>query len=172
MDTSLHTKKPKIRPVELRDARSVWEIYTPFIRDTAVTFDIEVPPVEEFARRIRTHSAEHPWLVAVIDDQVVGYANATEHRKKQAYCTTKEVSIYLRDSVRGMGIGKTLYASLLIELKKQGVRNLLAGITVPNEASVKFHESLGFELVGTYRNVGYKLGEWRDVSWYEMWLGD
>jgi L-amino acid N-acyltransferase YncA len=172
MKNSLPTPKPTIRPAEERDARALWEIYGPFIRETAVTFDIEVPPIEEFARRIRTHTAEHPWVVACVGDQVVGYANATEHRKKQAYCTTKEVSIYLRDGVRGMGIGKTLYESLLVELKKQGVRNLLAGITVPNEASVKFHESLGFELVGTYRNVGYKMGAWRDVSWYEMWLGD
>lgn len=161
-----------IRPVRVEDARAIWEIYTPFIRETAVTFDVEVFQVEEFVRRIRAHTPEHAWMVAEIDGKVVGYANATEHRKKQAYNTTKEVSIYLRKEVRGLGVGSLLYNELVKELRKQGVKNLLAGITVPNDASVGFHESLGFSLVGTYKKIGFKDGKWRDVSWYEMWLGE
>ncbi|MFT5185728.1 MAG: L-amino acid N-acyltransferase YncA [Flavobacteriales bacterium] len=165
-------KEILIRPVREEDARAIWEIYTPFIREGAITFDVEVYPVSEFVKRIRAHTPEHAWMVAVIDEKVVGYANATEHRKKQAYNTTKEVSIYVREEARGHGVARLLFGRLFQELKEQGVNNLLAGITLPNDASVRLHESAGFTLVGTYLRVGFKDGNWQDVSWYEYWLGE
>jgi phosphinothricin acetyltransferase len=121
------------------------------------------------AQRIR---AAHAWLVAERDGEVVGYAYAGQHRTRKAYDWTAEVSAYVDQSAHRRGVGRELYTALFARLKEDGFRLLVAGITLPNEASVAIHESLGFEPVGVYKNVGFKNGEWWDVGWWQLDLGE
>jgi L-amino acid N-acyltransferase YncA len=120
------------------------------------------------ANRIR---AAHEWLVAERDGQVVGYAYGGTHRTRAAYNWTVEVSAYVDRSAYRSGIGRELYTELFNRLRGRGYRLLVAGITLPNEASVGIHEALGFEPVGVYKNVGYKAGRWWDVGWWELDMG-
>ena len=117
------------------------------------------------AARIQDFQREHAWLVAQdAAGRVVGYAYAHRFAERPAYRWTCESSIYLSDDARGRGVGRTLYAALLDRLVERGFRQVMAGITLPNPASVRVHESLGFELVGVFRSVGWKLGRWHDVA--------
>ena len=120
------------------------------------------------AKRIRS---AHEWLVAERDGTVVGYAYGGEHRSRKAYRWTAEVSAYIDRGAQRSGIGRALYTELFDRLKHKGYRVLVAGITLPNEASVGIHEAMGFELVGVYKNVGYKAGEWWDVGWWQLDMG-
>ena len=120
------------------------------------------------AERIR---AAHVWLVAERDGQVVGYAYAGQHRTRAAYDWTAEVSAYVDQGAQRSGIGRALYTELFRRLKQRGFRLLVAGITLPNDASVGIHEALGFEPVGVYKNIGYKNGEWWDVGWWQLDMG-
>jgi L-amino acid N-acyltransferase YncA len=120
------------------------------------------------AARIRK---AHVWLVAERDGRVVGYAYGGRHRDRAAYNWTVEVSAYVDRAVHRTGLGRRLYAELFDRLKESGFRLLVAGITLPNDASVGIHEAMGFEPVGVYRNVGYKNGEWWDVGWWQLDLG-
>jgi phosphinothricin acetyltransferase len=121
------------------------------------------------AERIRK---AHLWLVAERDGQVVGYAYGGRHRERAAYNWTAEVSAYVDRSTHRGGIGRELYTELFKQLKERGFRLLVAGITLPNDASVGIHEALGFEPVGVYKNVGFKNGEWWDVGWWQLDLGE
>jgi L-amino acid N-acyltransferase YncA len=120
------------------------------------------------ARRIR---AAHEWLVAERDDAVVGYAYGGFHRARKAYQWTAEVSAYVDRSAHRAGLGRLLYTELFDRLRRRGFRLLVAGITLPNEASVRMHEALGFEPVGVYKNIGWKAGQWWDVGWWQLDLG-
>jgi L-amino acid N-acyltransferase YncA len=120
------------------------------------------------AERIR---AAHIWLVTERDGKVVGYAYGGQHRSRAAYDWTVEVSAYVDRNVHRSGIGRELYTELFDRLKRRGFRLLVAGITLPNDASVGIHEALGFEPVGVYKNVGYKNGEWWDVGWWQLDMG-
>jgi L-amino acid N-acyltransferase YncA len=120
------------------------------------------------ARRIR---AAHEWLVAERDDAVVGYAYGGFHRARKAYQWTAEVSAYVDRSAHRTGLGRLLYTELFDRLRRRGFRLLVAGITLPNEASVRMHEALGFEPVGVYKNIGWKAGQWWDVGWWQLDLG-
>jgi L-amino acid N-acyltransferase YncA len=153
-----------------RDAVACAAIYAPFVAEGVASFEETAPDGEEFARRIESVSAEYPWLVAEQDGVAAGYAYACRHRERAAYRWTCEVTIYLADGFRGRGIGKQLYRTLFDLLARQGLRTALAGITLPNDASVGLHESCGFQLVGIYRNIGYKAGQWRDVGWWQLEL--
>lgn len=152
------------------DAAGVRAIYAPFVRDTHVSFEAEVPSVDEVARRIAATAPAHPWLVADDEGAVAGYAYASPHRSRAAYQWSVEVSIYVAGPRRGLG--RTLYGALLDVLRAQGFANAYAGIALPNAASVGFHEALGFEPVGVYRGVGFKAGAWRDVGWWSLRLGE
>lgn len=121
------------------------------------------------AQRIR---GAHEWLVAERDGRVVGYAYGGQHRTRRAYDTTAEVSAYVDASAQRSGVGRELYLELFGRLKGRGIRLLVAGITLPNDASVSFHESLGFSRVGVFTNIGFKLGEWWDVGWWQLDLGE
>jgi phosphinothricin acetyltransferase len=121
------------------------------------------------AERIR---AAHVWLVAERDGKVVGYAYGGRHRDRAAYDRTTEVSAYVDRSAQRTGLGRRLYEELFERLRAKGFRLLVAGITLPNDASVGIHEALGFEPVGVYKNVGFKNGEWWDVGWWQLDLGD
>ncbi|WP_233549552.1 GNAT family N-acetyltransferase [Cellulomonas rhizosphaerae] len=156
-----------VRPATAADADACARIYAPYVVDTAVTFETDAPPPDEMARRI---AAAHEWLVAVLDDELVGYAYAGTFRARPAYRWTCEVSAYVAQGHGGAGIGKALYESLLTRLTARGFRTAVAGMTVPNEASAALHRALGFEPVGTYREVGWKLGAWRDVHWVQRTL--
>ena len=120
--------------------------------------------------RIRSYSATAPWLVAEIDEQVVGYAYATAHRSRQAYQWNQEVTVYVDKDYRKKGIAKALYTKLLQLLKAMGFRKAMAIITLPNDASIAFHKNLGFEHIGEMRNIGFKLGQWHDTSWWDLEL--
>jgi phosphinothricin acetyltransferase len=120
------------------------------------------------AERIR---AAHEWLVAERDGKVVGYAYGGTHRTRTAYQWTVEVSAYVDRSAQRSGIGRELYSALFERLKERGFRLLVAGITLPNDASVGIHEAMGFEPVGVYSNIGYKAGQWWDVGWWQLDLG-
>ncbi len=161
-----------IRMATPADAAQILDIYAPFIKNTATSFEMEVPTVAQFAQRMAHYLAEAPWLICEEDQVIIGYAYASPHRGRAAYQWNREVSVYVHNHHYRKGIARLLYETLFELLSLQGYTNALAGIVQPNEASVRFHESLGFEKVGTYRNIGYKLGAWRDVAWYEKFLGE
>jgi L-amino acid N-acyltransferase YncA len=159
-----------IRPAEQGDAPQIAEIYRPFCEDSCVSFETEAPDAAEMAARIVKTGGSYPWLVDEVDGNVAGYAYASRHRERAAYRWVVEVTIYLHEQFRGQGRGRALYSELFDRLRRQGLFKAYAGILVPNPASQAFHESMGFTLVGIYRNVGYKLGAWRDVGWWQLAL--
>lgn len=154
-----------IRRARPGDAAAVAAIYAPYVRDTAVSFETEPPDAAEMAARIE-HALS--WLVAEVDGVVRGYAYAGPHRSRAAYRWSVDVSVYV-DLPRS-GLGRALYERLLADLTERGYAQAFAGITLPNEPSIGLHRALGFEPVGVYRNVGYKHGRWRDVSWWQREL--
>ena len=151
-----------------RDAEACRDIYAPYVRDTAVSFEETVPTVEEFEGRIRKTTATHPWLVMEVGGKVVGYAYATQHRPRAAYRWTAEVTVYVDGHHHQAGVGRRLYTELLRRLRLQGFRLAVAGITLPNAGSVGLHEAMGFEPVGVYNRIGWKAGDWHDVGWWQL----
>lgn len=161
-----------IRLAHAHDARKIWEIYKPYVLNSYTSFETETPDLTVFRVRIENVLNTLPWLVCEYKDLVTGYAYATDHRSRTAYQWTKELSVYIHNDFKGKGIGTALYITLIELLKLQGVQNCLAGIALPNEASIRFHEKLGFRKVGVYHRVGYKLNGYRDVEWWELFIGD
>jgi len=160
-----------IRPVEPRDVEAMQRLYAPYVASTATTFKIEIPSVADFAERVREVITSHPWWVFEAESRVVGYAYGSKHRARAAYQWTSEVSVYVSPEVQGRGVGRLLYRRLFDALADRGYRQALGGITLPNPASVALHESVGFEPVGIYRNIGFKFGRWHDVGWWQKPLG-
>jgi phosphinothricin acetyltransferase len=161
----------EIRPADPdTDAPACAAIYRPFVTDSATSFDEDPPSDAEFAEKIRRLSTTHPFLVAVADGAVAGYAYAGPYRERVAYRWSAEVSVYIHPDHQGRGAGRALYARLLESLRRQGFRVAIAGITLPNEASLALHRSFGFTHVGTFTHVGYKAGAWRDVAFLELQL--
>jgi L-amino acid N-acyltransferase YncA len=156
-----------------RDAPRIAEIYRPYVEGTVVSFEDVAPSPSEIAARMTGILDWTPWLVAVdADDRTVGYAYASRHRERAGYRWSVDISVYVEESSRGRGVGRALYADLLPILRRQQFVNAYAGIGLPNEASVALHKSIGMSLVGVYEKVGWKLGEWVDVAWYELRLGE
>jgi phosphinothricin acetyltransferase len=153
-----------------RDASACLEIYAPFVRDTFVSFEEQVPTLEEFRERIRSTTATHPWLVLEDQGEVVGYAYASPHRTRAAYRWAADVTVYVAPSHRRAGAGRRLYAELLERLRRQRFRVACAGIALPNDASVELHRAMGFKRVGVYERIGWKTGAWRDVGWWQLEL--
>lgn len=164
--------KVVIRPATEADAKAILEIYAPYILHTPVSFEMVVPDLQDFRNRIRKYQEKLPWLVCVINGKLAGYAYATDHRQRKAYDCTKELSLYVHEDFRGLGIATGLYTALMGILKHQGITNVLAGITLPNPESVGFHEKYGFNLVGIYHKVGYKMGRYHDAGWWELEIGN
>lgn len=160
----------EIRLATTDDAAGILDIYRPVIKETTTTFEIEVPSLQIIQNRVTATMRDYPWLILTHQHQIAGYAYAGPHRGRPAYKWSTELSVYVHPDYFGQRAGTVLYRSLIEILKTQGYRNLLAGITLPNLPSVKFHESLGFQPVGTYHKVGYKFGQWHAVSWWEMAL--
>ncbi len=158
-----------IRLATPQDAAAIAAIYDPEVVSTAISFEEEPPGAAGMERRISGGSPFAPWLV---DDEagtgVLGYAYASKHRERAAYRWSVDVAVYVGADQRGKGVGRALYTSLLALLRLQGFYAAHAGITLPNPASVALHERMGFAPVGIYRAVGYKLGAWRDVGWWQL----
>jgi phosphinothricin acetyltransferase len=153
-----------------RDAPACAEIYAPFVRESAVSFEATAPDAQEMAQRIERIGATHPWLVAERDGQVAGFAYGCPHRERAAYRWAAEVSVYVHPAHHRSGVGRRLYEALFAALRRQGFQIACAGITLPNDASVRLHEALGFEPIGVYREIGYKAGAWHDVGWWQLRL--
>jgi phosphinothricin acetyltransferase len=161
----------KIRDASELDAEACVAIYTPYVRDTAITFELEPPTVEEMAERITRAVGSHAWLVLEDDDgRVVGYAYGGPMKPRAAYRWSCEVSIYLEAGRRRTGGGRALYEALFERLAARGYRTAVAGMTLPNPASEGLHAALGFEPIGTYRKIGWKNGAWHDVAWSQLAL--
>jgi len=152
------------------DAAACAAIYAPYVRDTAISFELEPPGAEEMAARIAASNAGHAWLVLERDGAVVGYAYGARLHVRPAYRFSCEVSVYVDSERRGAGAGRALYEALFERLVQRGMRSAVAGMTVPNEASERLHLGMGFRAVGTYRNIGYKLGRWHDVAYFQREL--
>lgn len=160
-----------MRAARTQDAAACAAVYEPYVRDTAITFETEPPSAAEMEKRIETALERYAWLVLEDVNGVVGYAYAGRFNARPAYRWACETSVYLELGRRRTGAGRALYQSLLARLIQRGYRIAVAGMTLPNEASVGLHESMGFEPVGTYRRIGYKLGAWHDVAWMQRALG-
>ncbi|WP_018146691.1 arsinothricin resistance N-acetyltransferase ArsN1 family B [Henriciella marina] len=155
-----------IRIATAKDGPAVADIYRPLVLDTTISFETDPPDGDQMAQRISSTLETHPWLIAAEAGAVIAYANASAHRSRAAYQWSCDVTIYTANHVRRSGVARALYARLLVLLEQQGFVSAFAGIALPNDPSIGFHEALGFEHLGTYREVGYKLGGWRDVGWW------
>jgi L-amino acid N-acyltransferase YncA len=153
-----------------RDAGACAAIYDPYVRTTAISFEDRAPDAAQIAKRIACFQVTHQWLVADDGGELVGYAYACPHRERAAYRWAADVSVYVVQERHRCGIGRALYGELLTALATQGFYTACAGVTLPNEASVALHESLGFIPIGIYRRIGYKLGAWWDVGWWQLSL--
>ncbi|MEO8071724.1 MAG: N-acetyltransferase family protein [Acidobacteriota bacterium] len=157
-----------IRKVELLDAAQIAEIYNYYISNTHHTFETEALSAEEMQKRIGEVSEIYPYLVAEIDGEIQGYVYAAQFKLRQAYQYAVEASIYVRNQQKQKGIGSELYREFLEELKETSIHTIIASIALPNDASIRFHEKLGYEKVAHFKEVGYKLGRWVDVGFWEM----
>lgn len=156
-----------IRPVTLNDAEAIAAIYAPYVRETPYTFEEAAPDAAEIRRRIAELTPRYPYFVGAINGHVVGYAYGCAHRPRASYRWAADVAVYVERGQHRRGVARALYGELLPALERYGYTMAYAGITVPNEPSIALHESLGFTRVALYHNVGYKLGAWRDVGWWE-----
>ncbi|MFC0105042.1 GNAT family N-acetyltransferase [Kibdelosporangium aridum] len=158
----------KVRDATELDADACAAIYAPYVRDTAITFESDPPTPAEMAVRIATASKTHAWLVLEDDGGgIIGYAYGGPFKAREAYRWSCEVSVYLELGRRRSGGGRALYTALLQRLAQRGYRTVAAGMTLPNDASVGLHKAMGFEPIGTYKRIGWKLGAWHDVAWVQ-----
>ncbi len=168
-----------IRFACLEDAENLLDIYRYYVEKTAITFEYEVPSLEEFQERMRTTMAFYPYLVAEEDGKVLGYAYASKFHPRAAYAWSAEATVYLDKAARGKGVGRKIYNALEDYLTKMGILNLNACIasTETEDAhltngSEKFHRALGYQLVGKFHHSGYKFNQWYDMIWMEKMLGE
>lgn len=163
-----------IRKATERDAAALRAIYAPYVEQTAITFEYDVPTEEAFAARIAHTRQSYPYFVAEANGEVVGYAYAEVFKDRPAYQYSVETTVYVRRDTRRSGIGRALYAALEDALRAQGIRNMYACIAVPDVEdetltwdSVRFHERMGFRMIGEFRRCGFKFGRWYSMSWME-----
>ena len=157
-----------IRLATLADAAGIVEIYAPYVRDTALTFETTVPTTDVFVERMTRIQRVYPFLVCISDDQVVGYAYANESRSREAYRWNVELSVYVHENWHRRGIATALYTALFQLVRAQGFVNMYAVIAVPNEASILLHKRFGFSEIGVFIATGYKFGQWHDVMWMQL----
>ena len=157
----------KIRLVQETDSERILEIYRPYVEETAISFEYEVPTQAEFTERISSVAREFPYLVYTIDETIVAYAYAHRHMERAAYQWNATLSVYVDSGYQRRGIGKQLYACLMEILKLQNIHNVYGIVKTPNPNSEKLHECFGFRRIGIYRQTGFKQGVWHDVTWFE-----
>ncbi|MCO6436387.1 MAG: N-acetyltransferase [Phycisphaerae bacterium] len=162
----------RIRLATGDDAEDMLGIYAPIVINTHTSFELEPPAVQEFCRRIGEVMRTYPWLVAERNGEIIAYAYATTFRSRPAYRWCAESALYVRPDCHRQGIGRRIYASLFDLLHTQGFQRVVAGIALPNDASVALHESLGFRFVGAFERVGFKLGRWINVGMWQLSLGE
>ena len=160
----------EIRNAQFEDAANLVAIYAPYVEKTAITFETQVPTVEYFENRIKKTMKKFPYLVAIEEGQIVGYAYASTYYARVAYDWTVELSVYVQKEARGKGVGTLLYTALEEELTARGFKNFLACIALPNPASIALHEKRGYEQVAHFKKVGYKFGTWHDIVWLQKSL--
>jgi L-amino acid N-acyltransferase YncA len=157
--------EPLIRLAGAADAAAIAAIYAPYVEQTFVSFEEAAPDAAEMARRMAGDgSGLHPWLAAEVDGRVLGFASSSPFRSRPAYRWTVETGVYLAPEAQGHGLGRRLMERMLALLTAQKFTAVVAGITLPNPASVALHQKLGFGSCATYRDTGFKLGEWRTVQ--------
>lgn len=156
-----------VRDATESDAALCAAIYASYVTETSVSFELEPPAPGQMALRIEQAQHRHAWLVLEVDGRVAGYAYGHPFAERPAYRWSCEVSIYLEPERHRSGGGRLLYEELLARLADRGYRRAMAGMSLPNDASVGFHHALGFEPVGVYRRVGWKNGAWHDVAWVQ-----
>jgi phosphinothricin acetyltransferase len=154
----------------LRDAVACAAIYAPYVDGSAISFETVAPDAAQFRERIETITRTYPWLVLEDGGEVIAFAYGAPHRTRAAYRWAAEVGIYVAAEHQRAGAGRRLYEALFELLRRQNLRTVVAGITLPNDASVGLHRALGFEQYGVQRAIGYKAGAWRDVSWWQLQL--
>jgi phosphinothricin acetyltransferase len=159
-----------IRDAVRADTQALLALYRPFVTDTAVSFELEPPSAAEFEQRIVAAQSKWAWLVAERGGELVGYAYGSSFRARAAYQWSTEISAYVHGAHHGQGVGRALYTRLLAVLTEMGYCTAYAGITLPNEASIRLHKAVGFGEVGVFRRAGYKFGKWHDVSWWQREL--
>ena len=157
----------KIRPVTLEDAPELVRIYAPYVKKTAITFEIDVPTIEEFEGRIEKIHQRFPYLVAEEDGQVLSYAYASTYNDRSAYDWAVEVSVYVDQDYHGQRLGTRLYEALESELEARGFLRFLACISLPNPASITLHEKRGYVQVAHFPKIGYKFDQWHDIIWMQ-----
>jgi L-amino acid N-acyltransferase YncA len=160
-----------IRPVDAaRDAAACAAIYAPSVTDGVASLEEVAPDAAELGRRIAAVTVRHPWLIAELDGVIAGYAYASQHHARASYRWSTDVTVYVSGAHHRRGIARALYGRLLELVTQQGYYEVCAGITLPNDASVSLHESLGFRPIGIYRDIAFKFGVWRDVGWWQQTL--
>lgn len=160
----------EIRLIKETDCAETLSVYEPFVLNTSITFEYEVPSYEDYLNRIKTKTIDYPWLVCLFENKIIGYTYVSKFRSNSAYQWSPESTIYIIKSFQGKGIGYILYKTLFEILKLQGFCNVYAGLLIPNEKSEKLHLMIGFEEVGVFKKVGYKLGKWHDTKWFQIHL--
>ena len=166
-----------IRHAAIQDAPALLAIYKPYVETTAITYEYDVPSVEEFSARIASITAKFPYLVAELDGEIIGYAYASPFRERAAYAWSVETSIYMRMDMKHRGAGRLLYEKLEDMLAKQNVTNLYACIAVPNgddpyltRDSVSFHSHMGYRMIGEFKNCAYKFDRWYSMAMMEKFI--
>jgi phosphinothricin acetyltransferase len=169
---NMSSLEPTIRSAEESDAPAIAAIYGPYVRDTAVSFEVEPPSADIMRQRIATTLETHPWLVADHGGEIVGFTYASKHSQRAGYRWTVDVTVYVDGMKRHAGVGRALYAALLDVLRRQGFRSAFAEIVLPNPGSVRLHETAGFKPVGVHHDVGFKLGAWRNIGYWRLALAE
>jgi phosphinothricin acetyltransferase len=162
----------QIRPVRETDFAAIAALTNRYILATHVHFGMKPTTPEDHRSGYEKLSATHPYLVGEEQGVFAGYAKAYVWREREAYSKTCEVGIYVEDKFQGRGVGRSLYSALLDELARRGFHSAIGGIALPNAASIRLHESLGFVGVGTVRDAGRKFDRWHDVAFYQKMLGE
>jgi phosphinothricin acetyltransferase len=160
----------EFRFAQINDAADILAIYAPYCEASTVTFETVAPTRAEMAERIARVTSAYPWIVAEADGRLTGYVYASRFRERAAYRWTAEVAVYIALDEQRRGLGRALYTSLFSILRIQAYSKAIAGITLPNAASVRLHESVGFQKVGVFPSIGYKEGAWLDVGWWQLTL--
>jgi len=152
-----------IRIATLDDAQAILDIYTPYIVNTAITFEFDLIPLEAFKERMKKVMSKYPWLVCELEGKVIGYAYASMYRERAAFNWDCECSVYIAEEAHRKGIATILYTKLFEYLKLQGLYNIYAFITYPHDSSIQLHKKFGFTEVGIFKKTGYKMGKWWDL---------